>query len=74
MAQEEWKTQIEYVDLPPAEYRAEIARAGEDAWWEYAYSTMFESVREQRWSAVSDDVLELTRRAPTSVRELLSNS
>jgi NAD(P)H dehydrogenase (quinone) len=72
IAQEEWNTQIDYVDLPPAEYRAEIARAGEDAWWEYAYSTMFDSVREQRWEAVTEDVFKLTERAPTPVRELLS--
>jgi NAD(P)H dehydrogenase (quinone) len=72
LAEQEWKTSIEYVELPPAEYRAEIARAGEDAWWEYAYSTMFDSIREQRWTAVTDDVLRLTGCPAITVRDVLA--
>jgi NAD(P)H dehydrogenase (quinone) len=49
-----------------------MARAGDDPWWMYAFSTMFDSVREQRWAAVSDEVLRHTDRAPISVRTVLS--
>ena len=31
------------------EHWAEMATAGEDPWWMYAYPTMFASIREQRW-------------------------
>jgi NAD(P)H dehydrogenase (quinone) len=72
LAEQEWKTPIEYIDLPPSEYRAEIARQGEEAWWEYAYSTMFDSIREQRWATVTDDVLDLTGRPAATVRDVLA--
>jgi NAD(P)H dehydrogenase (quinone) len=72
LAEHEWGMPIEYVDLPPAEHCIEMARAGEDAWWLYAFSTMFESVREQRWASVSDEVFQLTGRRPTSVRNVLA--
>jgi NAD(P)H dehydrogenase (quinone) len=48
-----------------------MARAGESAWWLYAFSTMFDSVREQRWASVSEEVFRLTGRPPTSLRNLL---
>jgi NAD(P)H dehydrogenase (quinone) len=38
----------------------------------YAYSTMFASIREQRWAAVSDDVRRLTGCPPASVRTTLA--
>ena len=50
-----------------------MAIAGEDPWWMYAYSTMFASVRGQRWAAVSDEVRRLTGRSPTPVRETLAS-
>jgi NAD(P)H dehydrogenase (quinone) len=70
----EWEIPIEYVDLTPAAHRAEMARAGESAWWLYAFSTMFDSVREQRWASVSEEVFRLTGRPPTSLRNLLAHS
>jgi hypothetical protein len=36
---------ISYVDLTPSEHRVEMARAGEYICWQYAYSTMFDSMR-----------------------------
>ena len=73
LVEREWGTPIAYVDLTPAEYRIETARAGEDPWWEYAYTTMFDSVREQRWAAVSDQVLRLTGRPPMPLRTVLAH-
>jgi NAD(P)H dehydrogenase (quinone) len=67
-AEHEWRTAIRYTDLAPAAFAAELAAAGEDPWWTYAYSTMFASIREQRWEPVSDDVRELTGSEPAAVR------
>jgi NAD(P)H dehydrogenase (quinone) len=49
-----------------------MAIAGEDPWWMYAYSTMFASIREQRWATVSDEVRRLTGCLPVSVRKTLA--
>jgi NAD(P)H dehydrogenase (quinone) len=72
LTEREWKTPIRYADLTPAEFSIEMARAGEDPWWMYAFSSMFDSVREQRWATVSDEVSLLTGRPPLSVREVLA--
>jgi NAD(P)H dehydrogenase (quinone) len=72
LAESEWGVPIRYVGLTPAGYRVEMARAGEEPWWQYAYSTMFDSVRQQRWSAVSGEVLRLTGRSPASARDVFS--
>ncbi|HEU0285599.1 MAG TPA: NAD(P)H-binding protein [Nocardioidaceae bacterium] len=71
VAAEEYGRSVRYVDLTPAEYLAELAAEGEDAWWMYAYSSMFASVREQRWARTSDEVATLTGREPTSLAEKL---
>jgi hypothetical protein len=42
-----------------------MAIAVEDPWWKYAYSTMFASIRGQRWAAASDEVHCLTGCSPT---------
>lgn len=67
-----WDTPIEYVDITPAEYSVEMARAGESSWWMYAFSTMFDSVRQQRWASVSEEVSRLTGRLPTSLTSVLT--
>jgi NAD(P)H dehydrogenase (quinone) len=72
LAAREWGTALEYVSITPAEHCAEMAIAGEDLWWMYAYSTMFASIREQRWAAVSDEVRRLTGCLPVSVRKTLA--
>jgi NAD(P)H dehydrogenase (quinone) len=43
-------------DVTPAEFIAELARSGEEPWWIYAYASMFESIRQQRWAKVADRV------------------
>jgi NAD(P)H dehydrogenase (quinone) len=63
-----------YVDLTPADHRIEMAQEGEDAWWMYAFSSMFDSVREQRWTTVSDEVLRLTGRPPRSLVSVVARS
>lgn len=72
LAERRWGRPITYVDLAPAEYCAELASGGEDPWWSYAFSSMFASVREHRWAAVSADVDRLTGRAAMHVREVLA--
>ena len=73
LATREWGTPLEYARITPAEHCAEMAIAGEDPWWMYAYSTMFASIREQRWVAVSDEVHRLTGCRPTTVHETLAS-
>jgi NAD(P)H dehydrogenase (quinone) len=70
-----WRTPITFVvDTTPAEFCVRRARAGEDPWWTYAFKTMFDSVREQRWSTVSGDAHRLTGRAPASVAAVVANA
>lgn len=64
MAGRAWGTPIRHTDVRPAEFAAELALGGEDPWWMYAYSSMFASVREHRWEAITDEVLALTGQAP----------
>jgi len=73
LAAREWGTALEYVGITPAEHCVEMAMAGEDPWWMYAYSTMFASIREQRWAAVSDEVHRLTGCLPVPVRKTLAS-
>jgi hypothetical protein len=63
---------ITYVDLAPAEYSMELARAGEEPWWQYAYSALFDSVRQHRWRLVSGEVSRLTGRSAEPAGEMLS--
>jgi hypothetical protein len=51
---------------------AELASTGEDPCWAYAYSSLFDSVREQRWASVSDEVARLTGKPATTVRAVLA--
>jgi NAD(P)H dehydrogenase (quinone) len=68
----EWDTPLAYADITPGEHCAEMAAAGEDPWWMYAYSTMFASIREGRWAAVSDEVRRLTGLPPVPFRIALA--
>ena len=74
IAEQVLRTPVEYVPITPAEYAAELAVAGEDPWWIYAYSTMFDSIREQRWDSVSDDVANLTGTPATTVQAALGRT
>jgi NAD(P)H dehydrogenase (quinone) len=52
-----------YVPVSEAEFQAHLA-GRESPWWSYAYTSMFASIREQRWDVVSDAVERLTGRPP----------
>lgn len=66
------RTPTAFIDTSSAEFCLRRAQAGEDPWWTYAFKTMFDSVREQRWATVSGDVHRLTGRAPASAAALLA--
>ncbi|NEC28376.1 NAD(P)H-binding protein [Streptomyces sp. SID8111] len=72
VAAEVWETPVAYVDVPDRTYCAETAADGLDPWWLYAFSSLFASVREQRWDLVSDDGARLTGRSPLALRAFLS--
>ncbi|AKZ58640.1 putative epimerase [Streptomyces ambofaciens ATCC 23877] len=71
-AAEVWRTPVAYVDIPADTYSAETAATGLDPWWLYAFSSLFASVREQRWDRVRDDCAQLTGRLPRTLRDVLS--
>ena len=73
LAARQWRTPLEYVGITPAEHCAEMASSGEDPWWMYAYSTMFASIRGQRWAAVTDEVHRLTGHLPTPLHTTLTS-
>ena len=50
---------LTYVPVTEAEFAAHLA-GRETPWWAYAYTSMFASIREQRWDVVSDAVETLT--------------
>lgn len=62
---------VRYTDVAPGVLVEDLARAGEDPWWTYAYGTMFASVRQGRWSGVSDEVVRLTGRVPLGVADVV---
>jgi NAD(P)H dehydrogenase (quinone) len=72
VAQQEWATPVTYTAITPAELVADLAADGEDPWWIYAYSSMFASIRDHRWAAVSADSGRLTGRPPAPVRTVLA--
>jgi NAD(P)H dehydrogenase (quinone) len=49
-----------------------LLEVGEEQWWIYAYTSMFESIRQNRWQATSNAVTELTGRRPASLGEVLT--
>jgi len=70
----QWGTPVSYADVTPADFQVDMVRGGLEPWWCYAFSTMFDSVREQRWASVSGEVLRLTGRPPASVRDVLAEA
>ena len=63
-----------YADTVPADFAGALLSLGEEPWWTYAYTSMFESIRQGRWAATSDAVTELTGREPASLRETLNGA
>ena len=74
LAGRQWGTPVSYTDVAPADFQIEMARGGLEPWWCYAFSTMFDSIREQRWTSVSGEVLRLTGGPPASVRDVLAQA
>ena len=50
---------VAYVPVSEAEFASALALR-ETPWWAYAYTSMFASIREHRWEAVTDAVEKLT--------------
>ena len=62
---------VRYTDVEPRVLVEDLAGSGEDPWWTYAYGSMFASVRQDRWSAVSTEVRRLTGRVPLGVADVV---
>lgn len=71
IASETWGTSLKYVDIPSTDFCKELINGGEDIWWTYAYSSMFESIRQGRWELASSDVEQLTDRPPKALKDCL---
>jgi NAD(P)H dehydrogenase (quinone) len=54
-----------------AELTCALARTGEEPWWIYAYTTMFESIAQGRWSEVTPDLGRLLGKAPRALADLI---
>jgi NAD(P)H dehydrogenase (quinone) len=63
-----------YADTAPADFAGALLRLGEEPWWTYAYTSMFEAIRQGRWAATSDAVTALTGRGPASLRDVLNGA
>lgn len=59
-------------DISAREYRRELADLDLDPWWAYAYASMFDSVRDHRWAAVTDDLERLIGRRPHRLDEVIT--
>jgi NAD(P)H dehydrogenase (quinone) len=66
-----WQQPVRYVDISPADYQIELTRHGTEPWWNYAFTTMFDSIRQHRWQRVSDDVQRLTHQPPRALLDAL---
>lgn len=66
-----WNTPIRYVDISPAQFSSDLAHAGEEPWWTYAFASMFASVREQRWASLTDHAEQLIGRPPRTLADVL---
>lgn len=69
-AAEVWGRPVVYRPIDSAVYLAELSST-QEPWWAYAYTSMFDSIRQQRWDVVTGEVRELTGRAPTALHRLL---
>jgi NAD(P)H dehydrogenase (quinone) len=72
-AAQAWVRPVAYRPISAAAYMAQAA-ATEDPWWLYAYTSMFASIREQRWDRVTADVQHLTGRDPRHLGEILDET
>jgi NAD(P)H dehydrogenase (quinone) len=68
-----WVRPVAYRPISAAAYMAQAA-ATEEPWWLYAYTSMFASIREQRWDRVTAKVQHLTGREPRHLGEILEEA
>jgi len=61
-----------YADTSPDRFASALLRGGEQPWWVYAYTSMFEAIRQHRWESTSDAVAELTGRPPVTLAAVLA--
>lgn len=73
IASDVWRVPMSYVPVTPADFCLDLATAQEEPWWTYAYSSMFDSIRERRWESVTDDVSRLLGRPPASLAQVLNH-
>ena len=65
-----WGRPVAYQPISAAEHIAQMSST-EEPWWLYAYSSMFASIREQRWDRAAAEVEQLTGRAPQPLTQSL---
>lgn len=65
---------IAYTPITFEQYRTDLVELGEDAWWTYVYPTFFESIRQQRWAAVSNTVERLTGEPARTLGSVLAET
>lgn len=70
IAGEAWSRTVHYQPMEATEHIAQMAST-EDPWWLYAYSSMFASIREQRWDRATAEVEQLTGQAPQPLVDVL---
>ena len=68
-----WDRPVVYRPISSAAYLAQLAST-QDPWWAYAYTSMFDSIREQRWDKVTTEVQDLAGRSPTALSRLLGRN
>ncbi|MFE4668229.1 NAD(P)H-binding protein [Streptomyces sp. NPDC056716] len=57
-------------DIDPTEFAALLLRQHVTPWWTYAFASMFESVRGQRFAEVTGDVAALTGHGPVGFEDI----
>ena len=68
-----WDRPVVYQPIGAAEHITQMATS-EDPWWLYAYSSMFASIREQRWDRATAEVQRLTGQTPQPLAAIVSDS
>jgi NAD(P)H dehydrogenase (quinone) len=72
-ASEAWGRPVVYQPIGAAEHIARMATS-EGPWWLYAYTSMFASVREQRWDRATAEVQRLTGQRPLPLTATVSDT
>ena len=70
-AAEAWGRSVTHRSISATAHFAQLV-ASEEPWWAYAYTSLFASIREQRWDRVTNEVERLTGRPARPFSEILS--